>query len=339
MAHSARHCGQSRTRPKTSRWALALLTFTLTCSCTSNVEAEQRWSTFPLTMGCISERSDHPPAPAAATVASAIVDHLEDNRVRITLVFSASAPVPPRTVPGPYGGFFNAPGSLFYSVRLGDYADRNVVIINSPQAGRGWKADDMEGPNPHILESASSSGRAARLTLNLDSQPHLLGRGAFRPTVRVIVNGGNGAAAYARGQLITFYATQRCEVGTPIMKHEGERASTVPTTSRRPTSQTSQPNAGEDKLPGLQRDITFGQSCDNTERFVYGQDRSGGFYVCHTIGTSTSGVWDGPLGGQLTGVRAPGTSCPYRAGSTGPFAQSPNGEPMICTDNGWALGP
>ncbi|GAA2553764.1 hypothetical protein GCM10010409_31100 [Mycolicibacterium diernhoferi] len=111
------------------------------------------------------------------------------------------------------------------------------------------------------------------------------------------------------------------------------------TESSTPTTRASQSTAARETVPGMHSNVTVGQPCSDAIRYVYGQDGAGRVFVCHVISGGQQMIWDGPLGGDLVGVRKPGSPCPYTYGAAGPFAQTQSGRPMICTEVGWTIGP
>jgi hypothetical protein len=76
-------------------------------------------------------------------------------------------------------------------------------------------------------------------------------------------------------------------------------------------------------VPGMNYDASLGAPCDNYERFIYGRGPGGQAEACHFIinqfPAAQSGYW--VITYPLYGVQ-----------------QSPDGQPMLCTEHGWQVG-
>ena len=90
-------------------------------------------------------------------------------------------------------------------------------------------------------------------------------------------------------------------------------------------------------VPGMNYDASLGAPCDNYERFIFGRGPGGQAEACHFIinqfPAAQSGYW--VITYPLYGVQPVGAKCDNPRGSS---AQSPDGQPMMCTQHGWQIG-
>jgi hypothetical protein len=90
-------------------------------------------------------------------------------------------------------------------------------------------------------------------------------------------------------------------------------------------------------VPGINYDASLGAPCDNYERFIFGRGPGGQAEACHFIinqfPAAQSGYW--VITYPLYGVQQVGAKCDNPRGSS---AQSPDGQPMLCTEHGWQIG-
>jgi hypothetical protein len=90
-------------------------------------------------------------------------------------------------------------------------------------------------------------------------------------------------------------------------------------------------------VPGINYDASLGAPCDNYERFIFGRGPGGQAEACHFIinqfPAAQSGYW--VITYPLYGVQQVGAKCDNPRGAS---AQSPDGQPMLCTDHGWQIG-
>jgi hypothetical protein len=90
-------------------------------------------------------------------------------------------------------------------------------------------------------------------------------------------------------------------------------------------------------VPGINYDASLGAPCDNYERFIFGRGPGGQAEACHFIinqfPAAQSGYW--VITYPLYGVQQVGAKCDNPRGSS---AQSPDGQPMMCTAHGWQVG-
>ena len=90
-------------------------------------------------------------------------------------------------------------------------------------------------------------------------------------------------------------------------------------------------------VPGMNYDASLGAPCDNYDRFIFGRGPGGQAEACHFIinqyPAATTGYW--VITYPLHGVQQVGAKCDDPRGSS---AQSPDGQPMLCTQHGWQIG-
>ena len=97
------------------------------------------------------------------------------------------------------------------------------------------------------------------------------------------------------------------------------------------------PGPYDGDVPGMNYDASLGAPCDNYERFIFGRGPGGQAEACHFIinqfPAAQSGYW--VITYPLNGVQQVGAKCDNPRGSS---AQSPDGQPMLCTEHGWQIG-
>lgn len=201
---------------------------------TDETDGRSLWSSLPHTMGCTVEPSERQRPPETATVRSVSVDHISREKIRVQIEFIRSAPTPPKTVTGPDGREFDIPGSISYTVQLGEFDDENVVLIDSPSMGKDWRADRWDGPDPDLLVSAQTSDKVATLVLDLADHQDLLSAKPFQPRITVNSSGGTGLALFQGGTPVSLYARQVCDWDTEI----SAGVTGPPSTTRRAPSST-----------------------------------------------------------------------------------------------------
>jgi hypothetical protein len=85
-------------------------------------------------------------------------------------------------------------------------------------------------------------------------------------------------------------------------------------------------------VPNIAHDIEPGWGCAGRDRYIFGLDRGGRTYVCTLADERVGNKW--VEAEPLVGVRDVGTTCYGTRGS----AQSPDGIPLICGQQGWTEG-
>jgi hypothetical protein len=91
-------------------------------------------------------------------------------------------------------------------------------------------------------------------------------------------------------------------------------------------------------VPGMNYDAALTAPCDNTETFTFGRGPGGEALQCRWVPNQWPPVYTGfwQISYPLYGVQAFGAPCPNPRGSA---AQSPDGLPLVCTENGWQVDP
>jgi hypothetical protein len=94
------------------------------------------------------------------------------------------------------------------------------------------------------------------------------------------------------------------------------------------------PCDGADCVPNVTHTAVLNGPCTIGTRYIFGLDASGNTLICTTSysqgGSVIKGFWAQSL--PLIGVRDPGTPC-----SGSGAAQSPDGSPMMCQNQGWVV--
>jgi hypothetical protein len=85
-------------------------------------------------------------------------------------------------------------------------------------------------------------------------------------------------------------------------------------------------------VPNITHDVLPGWGCVGRDRYIFGVDRIGRTFVCTLADQWVANKW--VQAEALVGVRDVGASCNGPQGS----AQSPDGIPLICGQQGWAEG-
>lgn len=90
-------------------------------------------------------------------------------------------------------------------------------------------------------------------------------------------------------------------------------------------------NSGaSNSIPGITLGVVTGQSCSNTEAFIFGVSPSGQPMACgHAL--NGGGLWGPSI--ALVGVRPVSSPCT----EAGLAAQSLNGLPLVCGDGRWVV--
>jgi hypothetical protein len=197
-------------------------------------------------MGCVVASSEHQRPPEAVTVQSVSIDHLGGEKVQIEIEFVRSSPTPPKTVTGPDGRELDVPGTVSYTVQLGEFDEENVVLIDSPSMGKDWRADRWDGPDPDVLVSAQTSGKVTTLVLDLADHQDLLSANPFQPRITINSSGGTGLEAYKGGRPLIFYARQVCDWDTDVVDEQPQ----APSTTRRAPSSTPRTTRKAAPTPG-----------------------------------------------------------------------------------------
>jgi hypothetical protein len=85
-------------------------------------------------------------------------------------------------------------------------------------------------------------------------------------------------------------------------------------------------------VPNIAHGINPGWGCAGRDRYIFGVDGAGRTYVCTLANQWVANKW--VQAEALVGVRDVGASCYGPQGS----AQSPDGIPLICGQQGWTEG-
>jgi hypothetical protein len=87
-------------------------------------------------------------------------------------------------------------------------------------------------------------------------------------------------------------------------------------------------------VPNVTHTAVLNGPCTIGTRYIFGLDASGNTWICTTSysqgGSVIKGVW--AQAPPLIGVRDPGSPC-----SGSGVAQSPDGSPMMCQNQGWVV--
>lgn len=89
-------------------------------------------------------------------------------------------------------------------------------------------------------------------------------------------------------------------------------------------------------VPGMDYDAHLAGPCDNMDFFTFGRGPGGEALQCRWIANQwppvTTGFWVATY--ELFGVQDIGAKCPKPQAA----AQSPDGRPLLCLDDGWQPG-
>jgi hypothetical protein len=85
-------------------------------------------------------------------------------------------------------------------------------------------------------------------------------------------------------------------------------------------------------VPNIARDVEPGWGCVGRDRYIFGVDSMGRTFVCTLADERVANKW--VQAEALVGVRNVAASCYGPQGS----AQSPDGIPLICSQQGWTEG-
>src|SRR3984957_7813882 len=90
-------------------------------------------------------------------------------------------------------------------------------------------------------------------------------------------------------------------------------------------------------VPGMNYDASLGAAGETYERLIFGRGPGGqpepSHFITNELPAAQSGFW--LITHPLHGVQQVGAKCDNPRGSS---AQSPDGQPMLCTEHGWQIG-
>lgn len=164
-------------------------------SCASPTAGGTTWSAMPQSIACRSHQlsggdeslNDQLPLPAAAQIDQVTLSH--PGEARLELSFDLPQGPPPQDA---VYRIVVLPGSQ--KLRGWNVPTNPVaVIVHSPNSSSSrWTADavGLDRPNQETLLSATTSGHAMDIVLNLDGQSKLLETGPFKPEIAVSVHIG-----------------------------------------------------------------------------------------------------------------------------------------------------
>lgn len=209
------------------------------------------WSMLPHTMGCATDTTSRDPAPLRTVNAQQLsVEHLDGQRIAVSVTFASTPPDPPRQVRSPYGGdLIDAPGSLSYIVfitapHLGK--DSGIEIL-SPVNGSPWYAGmaNLSAADHEIPLTVSTSGKVVRLVVDLAGQDRLLDHAPFTPTISVSAAVSIPPTPELIGGDLASFRPQVCTWDTPtkssLITSALPTAPDSPPAAPSPTSQLSPP--------------------------------------------------------------------------------------------------